>query len=234
MRICSDGYLDGFHQKPRIDHESLRGRSEGLICLTSNHQGEVGDDLLKGNEKKARETPGSLRRVLRQGERLPLPAVPRDAGRGDDQQALPGTAQGRRLEARGRQRRALPGKAGRRSPRRDALHRRRPQVQGRQPAPLQFGSVLPAFRRGDGRALQGLSGRPREHGAHRRAVQRHHRVRQAAPSAVPHPAGVPGFRRLPGPPVPRRPGQALPEVDPPRPVRNGCARFSTAWSSSSR
>ncbi|MDB5048919.1 MAG: polymerase alpha subunit [Fibrobacteres bacterium] len=55
MHICSDGYMDGFFQKPRIDHESLRGRSEGLICLTSNHQGEVGYYLLKGNEKKARE-----------------------------------------------------------------------------------------------------------------------------------------------------------------------------------
>ena len=55
MHICSDGYLDGFFQKPRIDHESLRGRTEGLICLTSNHQGEVGYALLKGSEKKARE-----------------------------------------------------------------------------------------------------------------------------------------------------------------------------------
>ena len=55
MHICSDGYLDGYFQKPRIDHDSLRGRSEGLICLTSNHQGEVGYYLLKGNEKKARE-----------------------------------------------------------------------------------------------------------------------------------------------------------------------------------
>ncbi len=55
MHICSDGYMDGFFQKPRIDHESLRGRTEGLICLTSNHQGELGYSLLKGNEKKARE-----------------------------------------------------------------------------------------------------------------------------------------------------------------------------------
>ena len=55
MHICSDGYLDGYYQKPRIDHASLRGRSEGLICLTSNCQGEVGHYLLKGNEKRARE-----------------------------------------------------------------------------------------------------------------------------------------------------------------------------------
>jgi DNA polymerase-3 subunit alpha len=55
MKICSDGYMDGYHQKPRIDHESLQGRSEGLICLTSNYQGEVGHALLKGNGKKARE-----------------------------------------------------------------------------------------------------------------------------------------------------------------------------------
>ncbi len=55
LHICSDGYLDGYHQKPRIDHESLRGRSEGLICLTSNFQGEVGHWIVKGNEKRARE-----------------------------------------------------------------------------------------------------------------------------------------------------------------------------------
>src|SRR3954469_9101123 len=55
MHICSDGYMDGFHQKPRIDHESLRGHSEGLICLTSNFQGEVGHQFVKGNEKRARE-----------------------------------------------------------------------------------------------------------------------------------------------------------------------------------
>ncbi len=55
LHICSDGYLDGYYQKPRIDHESLRGHSEGLICLTSNFQGEVGHYLLKGNEKRAHE-----------------------------------------------------------------------------------------------------------------------------------------------------------------------------------
>jgi DNA polymerase-3 subunit alpha len=55
MKICSDGYLDGYHQKPRIDHDSLQGRSEGLLCLTSNYQGEAGHAFLKGNEKKGRE-----------------------------------------------------------------------------------------------------------------------------------------------------------------------------------
>ncbi len=55
LHICSDGYLDGYYQKPRIDHESLRGHSEGLICLTSNFQGELGHWLVKGNEKRARE-----------------------------------------------------------------------------------------------------------------------------------------------------------------------------------
>jgi DNA polymerase-3 subunit alpha len=55
LRICSDGYLDGYYQKPRIDHESLKGRSEGLICLTSNYQGEAGFQIAKGNDKRARE-----------------------------------------------------------------------------------------------------------------------------------------------------------------------------------
>ncbi len=55
LRICSDGYLDGFYQKPRIDHESLKGRSQGLICLTANFQGEVGQHILKGNDSRALE-----------------------------------------------------------------------------------------------------------------------------------------------------------------------------------
>ncbi len=54
LQICSDGYLDGYHQKPRIDHTSLMNRSEGLICLTSNYQGELGYALLKGDEAKAK------------------------------------------------------------------------------------------------------------------------------------------------------------------------------------
>ncbi|HLP40010.1 MAG TPA: DNA polymerase III subunit alpha, partial [Fibrobacteria bacterium] len=55
LRICSDGHMDGYYQKPRIDHESLKGRSEGLLCLTSNYQGELGHQVLKGNEKRMRE-----------------------------------------------------------------------------------------------------------------------------------------------------------------------------------
>ncbi len=55
MKICSDGYLDGFFQKPRVDAESLENRGEGLVCLTSNHQGEVGYHLLRKNRDKACE-----------------------------------------------------------------------------------------------------------------------------------------------------------------------------------
>ncbi|MFC1585234.1 DNA polymerase III subunit alpha [Fibrobacterota bacterium] len=55
MKICSDGYLDGFYQKPRIDRDSIRGRQEGLICLTGNYRGELGYYLLADEREKADE-----------------------------------------------------------------------------------------------------------------------------------------------------------------------------------
>ncbi|MBF0429749.1 MAG: DNA polymerase III subunit alpha [Fibrobacteria bacterium] len=53
LQICSEGYMKGFLQKPRISHEVLSKYSDGLICLTSNYQGELGYHLLKGETKKA-------------------------------------------------------------------------------------------------------------------------------------------------------------------------------------
>jgi DNA polymerase-3 subunit alpha len=55
LKLCSEAYLNGYYQKPRIDHEYLKECSEGLICLTSNYQGEVGFQIAKGNDKRARE-----------------------------------------------------------------------------------------------------------------------------------------------------------------------------------
>jgi DNA polymerase III subunit alpha len=55
LAICSDGHLDGFFQKPRIDLASLQGRCEGLICITPCHVGEPGAWFLRNQEKKAQE-----------------------------------------------------------------------------------------------------------------------------------------------------------------------------------
>jgi len=55
MALCSQGYLDGYLQKPRIDYDLLREFNRGLLCITPCHTGEPGAWLLKNQEKKARE-----------------------------------------------------------------------------------------------------------------------------------------------------------------------------------
>ncbi|HEY2495096.1 MAG TPA: DNA polymerase III subunit alpha [Paenibacillus sp.] len=55
MRLCSIGHLEGFHYKPRIDLESLRNYSEGIICLSACLGGEVPQHLLHGRYEEARK-----------------------------------------------------------------------------------------------------------------------------------------------------------------------------------
>ena len=40
-KIVSTGFIDGFYYKPRVDKETLRKYSEGVICLSACLQGEV-------------------------------------------------------------------------------------------------------------------------------------------------------------------------------------------------
>ncbi|WP_053087019.1 PHP domain-containing protein [Paenibacillus sp. P22] len=54
MKLCSIGHLEGFHYKPRIDHEALARHAEGLICLSSCLQGEVAQHLLYDRPEEAR------------------------------------------------------------------------------------------------------------------------------------------------------------------------------------
>ncbi len=54
MKLCSIGHLEGFHYKPRIDHEALARHSDGLICLSSCLQGEVAQHLLYDRPEEAR------------------------------------------------------------------------------------------------------------------------------------------------------------------------------------
>lgn len=55
LAICSDGHLDGYFQKPRIDRDSLKGRGQGLLCITPCHLGEPGAWYLRNQEKKSRD-----------------------------------------------------------------------------------------------------------------------------------------------------------------------------------
>jgi DNA polymerase-3 subunit alpha len=40
MRLSSEGYLSGFHYKPRVDWELLVKHSEGLVVLSACLKGE--------------------------------------------------------------------------------------------------------------------------------------------------------------------------------------------------
>lgn len=55
MKIVSEGYINGFYYKPRIDHDVLRKYCEGIICLSACLGGEVQQHILDNNYEKANE-----------------------------------------------------------------------------------------------------------------------------------------------------------------------------------
>lgn len=55
IKLVSAGYIEGFYNKPRIDHEILKSHSEGLICLSACLAGEIPRNLLNGDYDKAKE-----------------------------------------------------------------------------------------------------------------------------------------------------------------------------------
>jgi len=55
MKIVSEGYINGFYYKPRVDHDVLRKYSEGIIALSACLAGEVQKYLLDGNYEKAKK-----------------------------------------------------------------------------------------------------------------------------------------------------------------------------------
>ena len=56
MVLVSQGYLDGFYYKPRIDNELLAQHAEGLICTSACLAGEIPSQLLNGQYEEAKKT----------------------------------------------------------------------------------------------------------------------------------------------------------------------------------
>ena len=56
IKIVSRGHLDGFYYKPRVDMDTLREYSRGLICLTGCISGPLQEWILQGRPDKAEET----------------------------------------------------------------------------------------------------------------------------------------------------------------------------------
>lgn len=54
MKLSSIAHLEGFHYKPRIDHDVLREHAEGLVCLSACLAGEVSQHLLHDRPEEAR------------------------------------------------------------------------------------------------------------------------------------------------------------------------------------
>jgi DNA polymerase-3 subunit alpha len=56
MKLCSTGFVDGYYYKPRIDHDTLKKHSEGIIALSACLAGEVQSHLLDNNYEEAKKT----------------------------------------------------------------------------------------------------------------------------------------------------------------------------------
>ncbi|MCX5807887.1 MAG: DNA polymerase III subunit alpha [Proteobacteria bacterium] len=56
IKLMSLAQLEGFYYVPRIDKELLRTYNKGLICLTACIKGEIPNSILKGDEKKTKDT----------------------------------------------------------------------------------------------------------------------------------------------------------------------------------
>jgi len=55
IKLVSYAYIEGFHYKPRVDHELLEKYHEGLICSSACLGGEVPQAIMHGEIEKAEE-----------------------------------------------------------------------------------------------------------------------------------------------------------------------------------
>ncbi|MCU0294177.1 MAG: DNA polymerase III subunit alpha, partial [Thermoanaerobaculaceae bacterium] len=64
MALVTNGYLEGFYHRPRIDRQLLAQHSEGLIALSACPSGDVASKLLAGDLKGAQHSAEELREIL--------------------------------------------------------------------------------------------------------------------------------------------------------------------------
>jgi DNA polymerase-3 subunit alpha len=64
VKLVTSANLEGFYYKPRIDKELLAQHAQGLIGLSGCLASELSDLILKGDEKKARDTVDWFKQVL--------------------------------------------------------------------------------------------------------------------------------------------------------------------------
>jgi DNA polymerase-3 subunit alpha len=55
MKLSSRGYTEGFYYKPRVDLELLSEHSRGILAMSACLKGKLGEDLIGGDKRRARE-----------------------------------------------------------------------------------------------------------------------------------------------------------------------------------
>jgi len=66
MAITSEGFMNGFYYRPRVDYAFLQGRTEGLIALTACLSGDLAKLCLQNNMEEARAYLDTLRGLFSQ------------------------------------------------------------------------------------------------------------------------------------------------------------------------
>lgn len=64
MKIVSQGFLEGFYYKPRVDYEILKQHSEGIIALSACLGGEVAGNIRRGFYEEAKIAATRLRDIF--------------------------------------------------------------------------------------------------------------------------------------------------------------------------
>ena len=193
IKLCSAGYLEGYHRKPRISHELMERHADGLIALSGCLSGVVCASLERDDLGAARAELDTLAQIFGRDDvyvEIQHAGLEMQTGINEHLRAA-----GRRHRAGdgGHLRRALPLPRGRRRPRGAPGH---PDARpAEQPEPLQVPDegVLPQDRRRDGRGPAGLPRRPAGLAGDRRALRG-----AGAAAGRRQAAALPGARR--GPP----------------------------------
>lgn len=85
MELNSIAYIEGYYYKPRIDNETLRAHSDGLICLSACLAGQLPQLLLRGKLDEAQKTIDWYKQVF--GDRYYIEI--QDHGIAEERQVLP-------------------------------------------------------------------------------------------------------------------------------------------------
>ena len=67
MRMVSDGFIEGFYYKPRVDMKLLEEYHEGIIALSACLGGNIPSEIMKGNLEGAKEVASQYNEIFGQG-----------------------------------------------------------------------------------------------------------------------------------------------------------------------